>query len=98
MAIKKDQIKTIAATYTTEPEQARKPAKEKKTPISFYIRPSIYEELKRLARYQGTTAGTLMDTVIADYLDQHREELREYDRFMARMQQKHGNGGNDIDS
>lgn len=88
MAIKKEQVKKAAASYTTEQEQERQPVKEKKTAISFYVRPSVYEDIKRLAHYRGISAGTLIDDTLAAYLEDHRDELTAYDEFTAKMQAK----------
>ena len=88
MAIKKEQVKHAAATYTTETEQEHQAAQEKKTPISFYIRPSVYEDLKRLARYKGMSAGALIDETMGAYLEEHRAELKAFDDFTAKMQAK----------
>ena len=89
MALKKEQVKSAAATYTTEPEQEHKPKpKEKKTAISFYLRPSVYEEVKRLARFKGMSAGNLIDEALNIYLDEHRDELEAFDKLTAKLQAK----------
>lgn len=85
MALKKEQVHA-AATYSTEAEQDHKPAKEKKTAISFYVRPSIYEQIRRLARFKGVAAGTLIDEVLEAYLNDHRAELEAYDNLTAQLQ------------
>jgi hypothetical protein len=88
MAIKKEQVnKAAAASYTTEPKKERKP-KEKKAPISFYITPSNYEEMKRLAKYRGVSVGSLIDDTLAAYLDECHEEIQAYDEFAAKMKAK----------
>lgn len=88
MAIKKEQVKHAAATYTTETEQEHQAAREKKVAISLYIRPSVYEDIKRLAHYRQTSAGTLIDNIVGEYLEANKAELKEYDDFIADMKAK----------
>ena len=89
MALKKEQVKSAAATYTTEPEQEHKAQpKEKKIGISFYLRPSVYERVKHLARFQGVAAGTLIDEALNIYLDEHQDEIEAFEKLTAKLQAK----------
>jgi len=86
MAVTRKQIKSAAASYTTEPEQERQPAKEKKTTTSFYIYPSLYADVKRLAGYRRISTGSLINEILSDYITAHRDELEAYDKFTAKME------------
>lgn len=92
MAIKKEQIqkmqKNPVNTYDEERQRQPEPEREKKQPISFYITPSNYADIKRLAHYRAMSAGSLIDEVLGAYLEEHRDELTAYDEFTKKMQAK----------
>lgn len=75
-----------------EPEkmqpEPKKPVKEKKIAISVFLTPSSYDAIKRLAHYRQSSAGSLIDEIIKEYLDASKDELDAFDAFTKKMQAK----------
>ena len=94
MAISKDKLKKSAASSylsSTEPEKEQEPQptiREKKITTSFFISPSLHEDAKRYARYTGRSIGIFLNDVLAEFLEAHRDELQEYDKFYAQLEAK----------
>lgn len=71
--------------YSTTPEDERT---DKKKLISAYVSPQVWDDLKELANLEETSAGQLVDTAIAEYIERNRDDLEEYRRFKARRAAK----------
>lgn len=81
------------------PVKKKQPARrEVRKPISFYIEPSLYEQMQTLARFRAATgeknrqgqavgAGSLINEAIAEYLERNRDELEQWEQLSAQMAQ-----------
>ena len=76
----------VAKKYTAKNKNNKAtPERERKTGVSIYLRPSVYEAVKRLARCRGTSAGQIIDVALDEYLDENREEIQAFEEFEAKM-------------
>lgn len=71
--------------YSSTPEDERT---DKKKLISAFVTPQTWEDLKELANLEEVSAGQLVDTAIAEYIERNRDDLNEYRRFKARRAAK----------
>lgn len=80
------------------PVKKQPPRHEVRKPISFYIQPSLYEQMQTLARFraasgeknkqgQAVGAGSLINEAIAEYLERNKEELEQWEQLSAQMAQ-----------
>lgn len=84
---------SAAASLITAKEDS---AKEIKKAVSFFVIPSNYEKIMRLASYraaagektdagQPMSAGALINEAIAEYLTAHEEELSAWENLTAKL-------------
>lgn len=98
MAIKKEQLKTElenastpAGTYkddgTQETQEKRKRQRrgEKLDLISFACPPQLLKESRRLAHYRQQTHSTLIQQILQEYIDAHREEIAAFDAVYKQL-------------
>lgn len=85
---------SAAASLITAKEDTA--VKEVKKAISFYVVPTNYEKMMRLASYraaagektdsgQPMSAGALINEAIAEYLDAHEEELNTWETITEKL-------------
>lgn len=84
-AIHTTETEVQAEGYSSTPEDERS---DKKKLISAYVTPQSWEDLKDLANLEEVSAGQLVDTAIAEYIERNRDDLNEYRRFKARRAAK----------
>lgn len=65
------------------------PTKEKKISTSFFVTPSTYKAVKRLAGYRGISIGSLMDKALGEFVEAHADELEEWDNLTAQLRSKY---------
>ena len=85
----KEKMRRAAAPYTAEEKQecqTQLVENEKKVVTSFYVLPSVYDDIKRLAGYRRVSAGSLINEILSDYVEASRYELAAYDAFSAQME------------
>lgn len=72
---------------------------EKKVARTFWVTPSVYEKLLLLAKVRAaaggkdsrgrpTSAGSLIDTAIAEFVSFHQDELDQWEQFAATFKMK----------
>lgn len=84
-AINTTETEVQADGYSSTPEDERT---DKKKLISAFVTPQTWEDLKELANLEEVSAGQLVDTAIAEYIERNRDDLNEYRRFKARRAAK----------
>lgn len=61
--------------------QPEKEERERKKRVSLSIRPSVYEDIQRIAYVQRKSVSDLMDSLMEKYRAEHTEELEEYKKL-----------------
>lgn len=61
--------------------QPEKEERERKKRVSLSIRPSVYEDIQRIAYVQRKSVSDLMDSLMEKYRAEHPEELEEYKKL-----------------
>lgn len=49
--------------------------------VNMLIRPSLFEDFKKVAHMKRTTPNDLMNRLIADYTEQEAQAIRDYNRM-----------------
>lgn len=84
-AINTTETEVQADGYSSTPEDERT---DKKKLISAFVTPDTWDDLKELANLEEKSAGQLVDTAIAEYIERNRDDLEEYRRFKERRKAK----------
>lgn len=61
--------------------QPEKEERERKRRVSLSIRPSVYEDIQRIAYVQRKSVSDLMDSLMEKYRAEHTDELEEYKKL-----------------
>lgn len=63
--------------------------KEKKTRnVVFALKPTVYEQFKKIAHMQNITANSLVNILIEDYTDNHQNLVAVYDQSVVPFKHK----------
>jgi len=68
----------VGSMLDSQPEKAER---ERKKRVSLSIRPSVYEDIQRIAYVQRKSVSDLMDSLMEKYRAEHPEELEEYKKL-----------------
>lgn len=82
---------TDATTYNLDPDEEQKQKRkrqrrgEKLSMISLSLPPQLLADTRRLAHYRQQTHGSMIQEILQEYVDTHREEIAAFDAVYEKL-------------